>query len=822
MGVSMLRSASLLLALLAVFFAQPVGAQLFLGQGSAVKTVGGALPACTATMESSYIIVDPTSASACTGGAVNLYDDANYCYCDQDDLLWRVLASTLAAGAGGAVDSFNARTGAVVPVSGDYNVAQVTGAAASSTLGSTGAGQGASLIGVEDAGGLLVATEVEAALAELKGLIDAVAAGSGHANGANAPAGQAIVGVDENGVAEGAFDVQTQVEADAHVALPNAHHVPTVDTNTNAETECVGVGVYLDGEGNCSTPSGSSLWTDGVDLTSLSDETDEDLAVGGSTNGSGVMYWDDSEGRLHADGFTARPGVDGANFIEFDDNGVTAPALPSDLLVRLYTLGDGELYKRDATDTLLGFRLLTDQATAGAGSGVLADCDLASDKLSYDITTGLLSCTTDDDVPESGDFGAAVDLDATGALNFDVETDAEATAHESNASAHHAPTTDTNTNAETECVGVGVYLDGEGNCSTPSGSSLWTDGVDLTSLTDIAGEDLAVGGTTNVPGVLYWDDSTALLYADGFVSRPGADGDNRIELDDNGTTEPAVPSGLNVSVYTKNDGEVYKRDATDSLSGFRFLTSQATAGAGSGTLADCDLAADKLLYDSATGLLSCGADQSSVFTPDADPAVNHTGFNAAVLSVETDDQDATEVPILGEENLWWTPGSVDSAMREMALYFEYMYVAPIVTTGYTVGFSSESRIGSLTVDVLTSGSLRGGVDVVTTAGTTLTPAADNILGSFHVLTNVALVTVTLPNAIPNRSVCFYDLDGTAGVTIDLNDVSDIIVLDGNPLTAGNAIDSPGNAGDFICFLAIDTTNWITLGRSGAWVDGGAS
>ena len=54
-----------------------------------------------------------------------------------------------------------------------------------------------------------------------------------HADGANAAAAQAITGVDAAGAAQGAFDVQTQAEADAHAALPNAHHVPTVDTNTN-------------------------------------------------------------------------------------------------------------------------------------------------------------------------------------------------------------------------------------------------------------------------------------------------------------------------------------------------------------------------------------------------------------------------------------------------------------------------------------------------------------------------------------------------------------------------------------------------------------
>ncbi len=55
-------------------------------------------------------------------------------------------------------------------------------------------------------------------------------------------------------------------------------------------------------------------------------------------------------------------------------------------------------------------------------------------------------------------------VDADGAVQscFDVETAAEATSHAGDASAHHAATV--NTNAATICSGTGNYLDGEGNC----------------------------------------------------------------------------------------------------------------------------------------------------------------------------------------------------------------------------------------------------------------------------------------------------------------------------------------------------------------------
>jgi hypothetical protein len=126
------------------------------------------------------------------------------------------------------------------------------------------------------------------------------------------------------------------------------------------------------------------------------------------------------------------------------------------------------------------------------------------------------------------------------------------------------------------------------------------------------------------------------------------------------------------------------------------------------------------------------------------------------------------------------------------------------------------------LDFLTSGSLRGQVDVVATTATTDTPTTDEMRGSFHTASNVGVVTYTLPEISTigiGASACFYDLDATAILTIDV-DAADVIVLNGVDLDAGDTIDSPGARGDFICLLAIDNTNWLVLGRSGVWVDGG--
>ena len=50
---------------------------------------------------------------------------------------------------------------------------------------------------------------------------------------------------------------------------------------------------------------------------------------------------------------------------------------------------------------------------------------------------------------------------------------------------------------------------------------------------------------------------------------------------------------------------------------------------------------------------------------------------------------------------------------------------------------------------------------------------------------------------------------------------DVIWLDGTALAAGNAIDSPGDTGDYIALWAINDTDWFAMGTRGTWIDGGA-
>lgn len=118
-------------------------------------------------------------------------------------------------------------------------------------------------------------------------------------------------------------------------------------------------------------------------------------------------------------------------------------------------------------------------------------------------------------------------------------------------------------------------------------------------------------------------------------------------------------------------------------------------------------------------------------------------------------------------------------------------------------------IGSLD---LGSGTIRGGVSVETFAITGTEAAAE---GQWIFIT--AAVTRTLPAvATSGQSLCYYTT-GANVLTIDPAS-SEIIVLDGTPLTGGVTIVSSGAAGEFACLLS-NGTNWYVLGASGTWAAG---
>jgi len=142
------------------------------------------------------------------------------------------------------------------------------------------------------------------------------------------------------------------------------------------------------------------------------------------------------------------------------------------------------------------------------------------------------------------------------------------------------------------------------------------------------------------------------------------------------------------------------------------------------------------------------------------------------------------------------------------------------TTGVTeMNFSA--------LNLATTGTISGKVPIVTIgSGRSITSAEAQ--GSFIMVT--AAGTYTLPAAATagyGSTVCIYVRDASETVVIEV-DNADKIRLYATALDAGDTIDSPGAAGNFVCLMAVTDTDgsgtdgWITLGTSGTWTDGGAT
>jgi hypothetical protein len=116
--------------------------------------------------------------------------------------------------------------------------------------------------------------------------------------------------------------------------------------------------------------------------------------------------------------------------------------------------------------------------------------------------------------------------------------------------------------------------------------------------------------------------------------------------------------------------------------------------------------------------------------------------------------------------------------------------------------------------------------VMTTLDTDATVDLSNSAGAdgeWRVNNDDDVIQYTLPPAVLGLTVCFYDHSANGQViSIDPDDGTDAIYLNGASVGAGDEIDSPGDRGDFICLLALDGDTWVTIGQSGTWVDGGAS
>lgn len=133
---------------------------------------------------------------------------------------------------------------------------------------------------------------------------------------------------------------------------------------------------------------------------------------------------------------------------------------------------------------------------------------------------------------------------------------------------------------------------------------------------------------------------------------------------------------------------------------------------------------------------------------------------------------------------------------------------------YLVGKTDTLEV---TGDLNVTGNISGASDITLDTDATVVLTSADCKNKVRINNDAGVIDYTLPAAEAGLVVMFYDI-GVGVITIDPFDGTDTIYLNGASVGAGDEIDSPGAAGDFIALMAIDDTRWITLGISGTWVD----
>lgn len=248
---------------------------------------------------------------------------------------------------------------------------------------------------------------------------------------------------------------------DALVVADNSHNHTESNisdlshtTDTNANTICTGTDVYLDGEGNCDTISGGGAPTDadylvGTANASLSAEIVVGTTPGGDLGGTWAApsvddnshnhtesnitdlshttdttlseeQVEDFAGPMVATGGT-KTGItvtyqDATNDMDFDVDHDAATNFVAAEHVDWASASAGTIHSTNYTDN---DTQLTEEQVEDFVGGMLGGTETRITVTYQDGTNDIDFVVDDmnDDVPESGDFGNAVDLDATGAVS---------------------------------------------------------------------------------------------------------------------------------------------------------------------------------------------------------------------------------------------------------------------------------------------------------------------------------------------------------------------------------------------------------------------
>lgn len=257
---------------------------------------------------------------------------------------------------------------------------------------------------------------------------------------------------------------------------------------------------------------------------------------------------------------------------------------------------------------------------------------------------------------------------------------------------------------------------------------------------------------------------------------------------------------------TAGYGKVYVK-ATDSLLYFKD-DSGTEYGLTSGI-------SDKIIEgDTSVEVVDTG-DGYIVFTEDGSEVgrFSNTNFN---LGSGGDPADAGAIRLKNADKIVWEASPAGTDVEGISVdSSEIVQIGAAGASGVTITPALTGSTGTFT------GTLSGELGVtLDTSATIDLSTASNARGAVRINNDNDVIDYTLPPAEAGLNICFYSRYA-AVMTIDCDDGADTIVLKGTALTAGNAIDSAGGAGDFVCLLCIDATYWLTLGMSGTFIDGGA-
>ena len=143
------------------------------------------------------------------------------------------------------------------------------------------------------------------------------------------------------------------------------------------------------------------------------------------------------------------------------------------------------------------------------------------------------------------------------------------------------------------------------------------------------------------------------------------------------------------------------------------------------------------------------------------------------------------------------------------------------TTANAATLSTSTGVTEInsTLQIVTTGDIMGAINISSKTAATYTVGTDDAhesYGTLFINGDNDAIDFTLPSAVAGMSACFMQGQGAAGAITVQPNTGDYLVVDGVRGTAATDYASSGAAGDKICIIAMDATDWIVTSESGTW------